>query len=382
MARPRGTGSIYRRKGSNIWWIKFYQNGRAFRQSTRTTSEKLAIRLLQQRLGAVATGVQLRPNAERILMSELWEDFKLDYRNNHRKSLEDAEARWRIHLKPFFAHVRAVDLGTDQICRYIDHRMTNKAANATINRELSIIKRMLSLGRKSSPAKVTRMLHIAMLKEDNVRKGFLSDAEFDLLADQCAAVGLWLRAMLEVGATYGWRLNEIKKLRVRQVDIDGLTIRLDPGTTKNREGRVVSIVRGSKVQELLKACVAGKGSDDYVFTRTPKKPILDFRESWARCCEAAGKPGLLFHDLRRTAARNLRRAGIAEGIIMAIGGWRTRTVFERYAIVKEGDISDAMRQLEDYRAEQRARNLADENGHSPGTVKGSERVLEADAKPN
>jgi len=57
-------------------------------------------------------------------------------------------------------------------------------------------------------------------------------------------------------------------------------------------------------------------------------------------------PNLVFHGLRRTAARNLRRAGVAEGVIMKIGGWRTRSVFERYAIVAQSDIKDAMPKLE------------------------------------
>ena len=56
-----------------------------------------------------------------------------------------------------------------------------------------------------------------------------------------------------------------------------------------------------------------------------------------------GAHGLLFHDLRRTGARNLRRAGVAEGVIQKIGGWKTRSVFERYAIVDQRDIADAMR---------------------------------------
>jgi hypothetical protein len=56
--------------------------------------------------------------------------------------------------------------------------------------------------------------------------------------------------------------------------------------------------------------------------------------------------GLIFHDLRRTAARNLRCAGISETVIMKIGGWRTRSVFELYAIVKRNDIADAILKLE------------------------------------
>jgi hypothetical protein len=77
--------------------------------------------------------------------------------------------------------------------------------------------------------------------------------------------------------------------------------------------------------------------------------------------------GADLHDLRRTAARNLRRAGIAEGVIMKIGGWKTRSVFERVAIVNRTDIVDAMRKLQI--AEKAIEDLAlvtigHENGHA------------------
>ena len=100
------------------------------------------------------------------------------------------------------------------------------------------------------------------------------------------------------------------------------------------------------VSALLTQCVNGKAPDDFVFTRDSGKRVRDFRGTWAKACEAAKVPGLLFHDLRRTAARNLRRAGVAEGVIMMIGGWKTRSVFERYAIVSQSDIRAAMVKLE------------------------------------
>jgi undecaprenyl pyrophosphate synthase len=89
---------------------------------------------------------------------------------------------------------------------------------------------------------------------------------------------------------------------------------------------------------------AGVAALRRVVERAPD--VRDFRDAWAKATEFAGVPGLLFHDLRRTAARNLRRAGIAEGVIMKIGGWRTRSVFERYAIVSQTDIADALKKLE------------------------------------
>jgi integrase len=106
--------------------------------------------------------------------------------------------------------------------------------------------------------------------------------------------------------------------------------------------------------ELLSQCVSGKQHEDFVFPRDGGKRLKDFRETWHNACVAAGVPKLLFHDLRRTAARNLRRAGVAEGVIMKIGGWRTRSVFEGYAIVSQTDIAEAMQKLEVQRLEHTA----------------------------
>ena len=100
------------------------------------------------------------------------------------------------------------------------------------------------------------------------------------------------------------------------------------------------------VHKLLELCVEGKEPDNYVFTRPSGRRVKDFRDTWEKACKAAGVPDLLFHDLRRTAARNFRNAGIAEGVIMKIGGWKTRSVFERYAIVSHSDIEDALQKLE------------------------------------
>jgi len=137
------------------------------------------------------------------------------------------------------------------------------------------------------------------------------------------------------------------------------------------------------VTALLKQCVDGKTSDDYVFTRDDDKPgkpgkrVRDFRGAWETACEAAKCPGLPFHDLRRSAARNLRRAGVAEGVIMRIGGWKTRSVFERYAIVSQTDIRDAMASLQAKQqsdnaeaAAQQKSAASEENqfGQSSGTI--------------
>jgi integrase len=143
-----------------------------------------------------------------------------------------------------------------------------------------------------------------MLDESgNVRKGFLKDEEYARLADECGKIGLWLRTVFEIYYTFGWRKNEpLETLMVRMVVFAHRTISIED--SKNGEGRIV------------------------VMTQV--------------CCV----PNLKVHDLRRTGARNLRRAGVDRDIIMRIGGWKTESVFRRYNIVDEADLRDATQKLE------------------------------------
>jgi integrase len=366
MPRTRGSGSIYKQKGSASYWVKYYRHGKPFRESTKTTNKQEAREFLKQRLAEIATGNFYGPVVERITVAELADDFLRDYRINGRKSLDDVVARWNLHLEPSFGQMKASEVTSDLVARYVDSRRQEKASNATINREMAALKRMFRLGLQSTPPKVNRVPKIPRLEENNIRKGFLEEGQFETLVSHCPE--LWFRAIVEVGRTYGWRSGELLQLRVQQVDLLAKVIRLDPGTTKNRDGREVSMTQN--VYALLSECVSEKQSDDYVFTWPNGKPVRDFRDTWRKACVAAGVPKLLFHDLRRTAARNLRRAGVAEGVIMRIGGWRTRSVFERYAIVSQTDITEAMRKLE-------IQQNGHRNGHSGETEAESSQAVDA-----
>jgi integrase len=359
MKRPRGTGSVLRMKGSTVLWIKYHRNGKPVRESAHTTKVKEAEKLLRQRLAAISTGTYVGPKLEKTRISELADDLIREYRINGRKSIDDLEARWKLHLEPFFGALRAIDVSSQLVAHYIDARQQEGAENATINRELAALKRMFNLARQSTPPKVNSVPYIAMLRESNTRTGFLESKQHDSLAAETGKVGLWLRAMFETGYTYGWRHEELLALRVRQVNLVACTIRLEPGTTKNSEGREVSMT--VPVKALMSQCIHGKDPDECVFTREDAKPVRDFRGAWAKACTAAKVPNLLFHDLRRTAARNLRRAGVAEGVIMKIGGWKTRSVFERYAIVSQSDIRDAMTKLEEGQQRDNAEAAQEQN---------------------
>jgi integrase len=362
MSRPKGTGCVYQR--GTVWWLKYSRYGRAYRESTHSTDKRKAEKMLKIRLAEITSGTFVGPQAERVRVEELADDLLREYRINGRKSMDDVETRWKLHLKPFFGVIRAVDVTSEMIARYVDSRQRQEAKNATINRELAALKRMFHLGLKATPAKVLRIPAFPHLNENNVRKGFLEDGQYRKIVAYCPE--LWFRAIVECGRTYGWRISELLNMQVNQIDLAQKVIRLEPGTTKNGEGREVFMT--NTVFALLTTCVTGKAAGDFVFTRSSGKRVKDFRTTWENACEAAGVPGLLFHDLRRTAARNLRRAGVPETVIMKIGGWRTRSVFERYAIVSRTDIADAMRKLQQSeRLQEKKENRQDQRiGHIIG----------------
>jgi hypothetical protein len=223
----------------------------------------------------------------------------------------------------------------------------------------NFLQRMFRLGYYASPPKVPRLPQFPHLQEANVRTGFIEHEQYDRLT--AATSELWLRALLEMAHVY-----EPLNLCVCQVDLISRTIRLDPGTTRNRKGREVTMT--NTIHALLSEYLRGKQGQDFVFTRPNGKPVRDFRKSWNEICVAAGVGRMLCrkcetpvtnkqckcgargrelrYDARRTAARNFRRAGVADSVIMKIGGWKTRSVFDRYNIISQADVVDVLAKLE------------------------------------
>jgi integrase len=214
--------------------------------------------------------------------------------------------------------------------------------------------------------------HLSGITESATRMSTLID---DLLHfARCSQVELNresvdLNAIVEaVIRDHGWRSGELLDLRVRNINLAANPLRLDPGTTKHLEGRLVVMTRA--VRELVTASIYGKKPNDYVFTRKDGQPVKAFRGTWRSACCRAGLGKMLcpecggevtnkkrhrgicarswkraplrydglFHDLRRAAVRNLVRAGVPEKVAMLISGHKNRNVFERYNISNDRDV--------------------------------------------
>ena len=354
--RPRGTGSLYQPKHSRFWWVKYYRNGKAHRESAHTSDERKAHKFLQKRLGEITTGNFFGPAVERIRVAELADDMFRDYRINVRRSLRFTEWRWHRHIEPTFGSMRAVDVTIEIVTKYIERRKATGAENSTINRELAALKRMFSLGYRSTPRKVYQVPVFPRLRENPPRKGFVEEKQYRELCEKRTET--WLRTMLALSYNFGFRKAELLNMQLRQVNLLSGTLTLDPGTTKNYEGRTVRLT--STALELVKQSMISKASDGFLLTRKDGQPIKDFRAAWSKLTTAAKLPGLLFHDLRRSAVRNMVRRGVPEVVAMRISGHKTRSIFDRYNIVNESDLAEAAKRIE--------QGAIREFGHTTGVV--------------
>ncbi len=372
----RGNGRIFQRKGSAFLWCAYYLRGKEYRESTGKADPKEAEKFLNRRLkevGADQIGAKtfVGPQQERIRVSELLDSLEADYKLRGKDS-----PQFRAHLKHIrdcFGTWRAVEVTAEAVDKYIAERLENGTAAATINRGTQLLNQGFSLAmERKHLSTAPRIRHLS--ERGNARQGFFSDAEFRAIADNLPD---YLHDFTRFGYLTGWRKGEIASLRWEDVDSD--IIRLRGENAKNGEARAVTLdgelaelIERRKFARQVKAN-GGVMLAALVF-HNDGDPVGDFRKAWATAAAAAGlgqficrsckQPvnghkceqcktdakyvGRIFHDFRRTAVRNMVRAGVQERVAMSISGHKTRSIFDRYNIVNEADLRDAMRRTQDY----------------------------------
>ena len=346
--RKRGEGCIYQVNNSVNWYIKYYLGGKYYVEASGSSDRKIAEKILKDRLAKKTLG-RLVPGAAKVTFEDMEQYILDDYKTNGKRSLDRVKISLE-NLREYFAGWRAEALTTDRINVYKRERQTEGAANASINRDLSALKRMFNLAIQAG--KLAHRPYVPMLREQNVRSGFFEANEFLALRD---ALPSYLKPMITFAYYTGWRRGEVLDLRWSQVDLHERIIRLNPEQAKNGTGRLVAI-EGELLGILQTQWEARKIIQlpwqspphicPIVFHRKGK-PIRDFRYAWDKALKQTGLGRKIFHDLRRTAVRNMVRAGVPERVVMEISGHKTRSVFDRYNIVSEEDLREAAKKTAD-----------------------------------
>ena len=352
----RGQGRIYQRGGR--WWIEYWHRNRQFRESAGDT-RLAAQKLLRLRTQEILTARFVEPQEQRVSVDELLDDLVLHLRLKGAKSLVACAS----HLKPvraFFADMRIHEVTTADVERFIRSRLDAGKAPATVNRETGLLRQAFNLAARQSPPRIARAPYMPMLKEDNARQGFF---ERDELEAVCRHLAPHIADVARFAYLSGWRRGEILPLRWDAVDLQSREVRL----RTSKSGRPRTLPLAGELWQLIidrfKVRTYNPTPDtsalsEYVFHAGDGRQVVDFKHSWVSACRAAGCPGKLFHDLRRTAVRDMIRAGVPQSVAMRISGHSTTAIFLRYDITSEDDKRAALLRMQEHRREASVRPVA------------------------
>jgi integrase len=345
--RVFGTGGIFEKNGSRFLYISYRdRNGKLRQESTKSESRMVAERLLRDRLGKVEQGLPVA-EMKKLKYEDIRKTLIMDYRARGVKMLEeDADGSpyvWGFeHLDPFFKNRLVRTITTDLLYQFVEKRQKEGAKNATINRNLSLLRRMMNLARREG--KSVQFPYFPMLKENNVRKGFLTPAQFTKLRD---AMPEHLSPLMTFLYFTGCRIGAALAITWSQIELENgrFQLRIEGNQTKNEEPLLLPLPL--ELNEVLeKMPHEGRLFD-----------VRNLRKSFQAACVKVGLgvktgpedwqyKGLLIHDFRRSGVRNLIRSGVPRRIAMKISGHLTESTFERYNIVDSTDLHEAMAKVE------------------------------------
>lgn len=192
-----------------------------------------------------------------------------------------------------------------------------------------------------------------MLHEDNARQGFFEHADFEKVV---AKLPEPVNDIARFGYLSGWRRGEIVALRWDAVDRAAREVRLR--TSKNGQGRVLPL--DGELWALIERRWAARTIEqedgtakmcEFVFHRAGE-PVADFRKPWNDAFKETKVARRLFHDLRRTAVRNMIRADVPQSVAMSISGHKTVSMFMRYNITSDADKVEALTKTAEHLAAQ------------------------------
>jgi integrase len=346
-----GMGSV-RLKG-NIWEIRYRQNGKQKTESSHSREKADARRLLKKRLDEIRRGKLPVVETGQLTVEAMLTRVKNAFLRKNRKSVARLDLAVK-HLTGYFGGRKASTITAADIDQYVIQRRGEGCADSSLNKELGCLGRGFKFAIKDRF--LEWMPEIPFFKCENVREGYVTETQFEKIKK---GLDEPIQDVAQFGFIAGWRKGEILGLLWRQVDWHTLTIRLPGKQTKNGKPRLFPfkgdpILRAlfEKRRETTRRLERETGRIiQNVFTWEDGRLIKCFRGNWDRACTAAGLPGLLFHDLRRSACRAMVRAGLREPSVMDLLGHKTRSMFDRYAIMDEEDLEADVAKLAQARKE-------------------------------
>jgi integrase len=343
--RDKKTGA---KRMSATWWISYSLHGKRFKENAHTTDQKVAVKLLNLRVGQAVMGRPVAPQTEKTSLDDLIAMVEAHYKANGLKSGKRIPIAAR-HLREYFSgDCKAREITSDRITAYVAHRQEQKAKNASINIEQAFLRRGFTLAARAGKVSTTPMM--SMLHLDNARTGFFEREQFEAMMRHLPD---HLKPVAQVAYYTGWRREEVLSRQWRHVDLERGVLRLEPGETKNGKGREFPLYAMPELRAVIEAQRTRVTEIEratgqvipWVFVSPAGKRLVDFRNRWKTACRRAGCPARLMHDFRRTAVRNLERAGVPRSTAMKLTGHLTDSVYQRYAIVDSTMLEEGVAKL-------------------------------------
>jgi integrase len=358
--RERGTGSVIKLNigkdangdpiKSRYWYILFYHNGRKVRESSESESKMVAEKLLQRRMGEMGLGLTPEQDVKRVKYEQVRDAWFAEHKNQGRYTYTRTDGTQTIngldHLDKFFKGVAVVRIDADMLRSYIESRRKAGIADPTIRRNLVMLRSMLNMARKEGKLRLVDIPHFPMPKDSSPRTGFVNPDVFGKLLEELPKN---LRPLITFVYYTGCRKGAALKITWSMVNKECTEILLPGEITKSGQPLTLPLV-GTGLKEVSVVLRKMFRKDGQVFDAT------NLRVAWNQACHKLGLgvyekrlyKGLTIHDLRRSAARNLIRAGVPRGVAMQITGHKTEAVFERYNITDTADVKDALVKVGQY----------------------------------
>jgi integrase len=346
----KNQGSLFRRDGSPYWYLYISVHGKDVIESTGVTdfeaAKKIHAERIKDRVGDERGHEKFSGPGLKRLKVDHFLDALASYFITEKKKSGPKQISHMKPLRAHFGHVPAVNLTKQSLEAYVAMRRGKGRSDSTINRELQALGQALRMEvRDMSLPRVPKIPRLPG-EADNAREGFLEPAEFTAVV---GGLPEYLQDFTRFAYATGWRKGEIVSLKWSAVNRVANVITLPRAAAKTKKVRTVPI-EGDLIDLIARRWEARVITREDGATTVAERvfhhagqPIGDFRKSWASACTAAGVKGKLFHDLRRTAVRDMVNGGVREKVAMETSGHKTRSIFDRYHIVDETDKREALR---------------------------------------